>query len=132
MSASCPAPGGEGPHSVARVVRATHERSLAGGGPWQMRGRGLRLDRLGRRRRSVLPAALAATGVAVGWRLLAGTYELFQHAYVGTYWAVPGRQTAEVYWASMRFAFQETVLVAAGVGVLGLLAIVEVGRLAGR
>ncbi len=97
-----------------------------------MRGRGLRLGRLGRRRGGALPAALAAAGVVVGWRLLAGTYELFQHAYVSTYWAVPGRQTAEVYWASMRFAFQETVLVAVGVGLLGSLALIEVGRLAGR
>jgi len=64
----------------------------------------------------------------VGWRLLAGTYALFQHAYLGSYWMVPGTQIHSAYWGSVRFAFGQTVLVAVGVGVLASLAVVEVGR----
>ena len=75
-----------------------------------------------------VPVALSAAGVVVGWRLLAGSYTLFQHAYLGTYWMVPGTQVNSAYWGSVRFAFGQTVLVAVGVGVLASLAVVEVGR----
>ena len=71
---------------------------------------------------------LAGTGIVIGWRLLSGTYTLFQHAYLGSYWAVSGGRVASVYWGSVRFAFQTTVLVAAGMGVLGALVWVEAGR----
>jgi hypothetical protein len=81
---------------------------------------------------ALLPAGLAAAGVVVGWRLLAGTYHLFQNAYLGTFLFVPGAQVKAAYWASVRFAFEQTVLVAAGVGVLASLAILEVGRAVGR
>lgn len=76
----------------------------------------------------VIPVALTATGCLVGLRLLSGTYTLFQHAFLGTYLLVPGSQVQSTYWSSVRFAFHETVLVAAGVGVLACLAVVEVGR----
>lgn len=79
-----------------------------------------------------IPIGLSAAGILVGWRLLAGTYTLFQHAYAGSYWVVAGAQAGSVYWASVRFAFEETVLVAAGVGVLASLAVVEVGRASRR
>lgn len=75
-----------------------------------------------------VPVGLSAAGVLIGWRLLAGTYVLFQHAYLGTYWAVPGPQVTSAYWGSVRFAFGETVLVATGVGVLASLTVVEIGR----
>lgn len=75
-----------------------------------------------------VPIVLAGTGIVIGGRLLSGTYTLFQHAYLGSYWAVPGGQVASVYWGSVRFAFQTTVLVAVGMGALGALVWVEVGR----
>lgn len=93
-----------------------------------MRRRGLRHGHSG----GLLPVGLAAAGALVGWRLLAGTYTLFQHAFLGTYWAVPGAQVASTYWASVRFAFEETVLVAAGVGILASLTVVEVSRAVSR
>ncbi len=71
---------------------------------------------------------LSGGGIVIGVQLLSGTYTLFQHAYLGSYWAVPGGQVASVYWASVRFAFQTTVLVAAGMGVLGSLVWVEACR----
>lgn len=91
--------------------------------PWYARSRYLR-GRNGR----LAPAALAAGGVLVGWRLLSGTYTLFQHAYLGSYWAVPGYNVSSAYWGSVRFAFDQTVLVAVGVGVMASVAAVEVAR----
>ena len=79
-----------------------------------------------------MPALVAAGGVVVGWRLLSGTYTLFQHAYLGSYWAVPGAQVTSAYWNSVRFAFEQTVLVAIGVGVVGSLAVVEVAKAVSR
>ncbi len=76
----------------------------------------------------VVPLGITAAGVVIGCRLLAGTYLLFQHAYLGTYLLIPGPQVSSAYWASVRFAFQETVLVAAGVGVLASVAVAEAGR----
>jgi hypothetical protein len=70
--------------------------------------------------------------LAAGCRLLAGTYALFQHAYLNSYWALPGAQVSPAYWASVRFAFEQTCLVAVSVGVLGSLAAWEVVRAAGR
>lgn len=80
----------------------------------------------------VIPIGLTAAGVVIGFRLLSGTYALFQHAFLGTYLFVPGTEVRNAYWSSVRFAFQETVLVAAGVGVLASLAVVEVARTRAR
>ncbi len=91
-----------------------------------------RSHRLRGPRGNLVPAGLAVAGIVVGWRLLSGTYVLFQHAYLGSYWAVPGAAVTSAYWNSVRFAFGQTVLVAVGVGVLGSLAIVELARLAAR
>lgn len=71
---------------------------------------------------------LGAGGVLVGWRLLAGTFTLFEHAYLSSYWAVPGSQVSASYWKAVRFAFGETVLVALGVGVLASLTVIELDR----
>ena len=79
-----------------------------------------------------MPVGLTAAGVLIGCRLLSGTYTVFQHAYLGSYLVVPGAEVRNVYWSSVRFAFHETVLVAAGVGVLASLAVVEVGRARAR
>jgi len=94
----------------------------------------MRPGRLRARRRGQewMPVALAAGGALIGCRLLGGTYALFQHAYAGSYWAVSGAQAGAVYWASVRFAFGETVLVALGVGVLASLVAFEAARAAGR
>lgn len=93
-----------------------------------IRARGRRLAIWRRAGGEWVPIGLSAVGVVVGWRLLAGTYTLFQHAYVGSYWMVSGSQVNSAYWGSVRFAFGQTVLVAVGVGVLASLAVVEVGR----
>jgi len=96
-----------------------------------MRGRRMRRGWLPRQRR-MLPVVLAVGGGLVGLRLLAGTYILFQHAYLGSYWAISGAQVGATYWASVRFAFEETALVGAGLGVLASLTVLEVGRAIGR
>lgn len=80
----------------------------------------------------VVPVLLAGGGIIIGWRLLSGTYTLFQHAYLGSYWAVAGVQVSSAYWGSVRFAFEQTVLVAAGVGILGSLAAVELAKAVSR
>lgn len=85
-----------------------------------------------RRRGEWVPVALSVAGGFIGWRLLAGTYVLFQHAYLGTYWAVPGPQVTSAYWHSVRFAFGETVLVAGGIGILASIGVVEACRAARR
>jgi hypothetical protein len=92
----------------------------------RLRGRGRALR--GGIRREWLPLGLAGGGLIVGGRLLSGTFTLFQHAYVGTYWALPGAQVSAAYWASVRFAFEETVLVACGTGILVAVTVAEVYR----
>jgi hypothetical protein len=96
------------------------------------RRRGGRAGFLRGRNGNLVPALLAGGGIIVGGRLLTGTYTLFQHAYLGSYWAVAGVQVTSAYWGSVRFAFEQTVLVAVGVGVVGSLAAVELAKAVSR
>ncbi len=69
---------------------------------------------------------LLFTGSVIGWRVLAETFTLFRQAYLHT----AGATTAE--WSALRFAFDATVLVAAGGGVCVSLLAMELGRLTRR
>jgi hypothetical protein len=96
--------------------------------------RALGVPRRGLRRRPGLPWALvlAASLALVALRLLALVFALFQHAYLDSLWFVPGARVAGLYWASVRFAFEATVLVSVGLGLALALVAVEVGRALGR
>jgi ABC-type Fe3+ transport system permease subunit len=90
---------------------------------WRTRGwrRGARPTR---------PVIMAVAVVAIGLclHLLGMIWKLFQHAYVGSYWFVPGAQVNQVYWSSLRFAFTATVTVVAVAVALAFLLFLEVAR----
>lgn len=75
--------------------------------------RGWRRRGGGRSRLAVVVLAVLAIWLCA--RLLGAVWTVFQHAYVGSYWFVPGAQVNQVYWSSVRFAFTATV----GVTLLG-------------
>ena len=77
---------------------------------------------------SVLPALLAAAAVFVGCRILIALFVLFQHAYLNTYWFVPGWQIGASYWRAIRFAFHATVLVSVGIGLVAAIGVFELVR----
>ncbi len=123
-------------HSLPAPISRRYEVWVTRGtGEWHMpglKGRGRRLAAWRWSRGEWVPAGISGAGVLIGWRLLSGTFTMFQHAYLGSYWAVPGSQVPSAYWQSVRFAFGETVLVAMGVGALTCLTVFEVGRAARR
>ena len=80
----------------------------------------------------VLPVVVTGALVVVACRLLALTFVVFQHAYLNSYWLVPGARVASAYWAAVRFAFQATVLLSIGIGLLGALLLLELRRAARR
>lgn len=80
----------------------------------------------------LLPPLLAAAAVLVAVRLLAAVFTVFQHAYLNSYWLVPGSQVTTAYWAAVRFAFHVTVLVSVAIGLLVALIVVEIARAADR
>ena len=85
--------------------------------------------RWGRSRRAgVLPALLAAAAVFVGCRILIALFVLFQHAYLNTYWFVPGWRISASYWQAIRFAFHATVMVSIGIGLVFAIGVLELVR----
>lgn len=83
----------------------------------------------GRRRgRGPLPIVIGVAVVLVGCRLLALVFTIFQHAYLNSYWFVPGARIAGAYWDAVRFAFHATVLVSVGVGLMAAFVLVELVR----
>jgi ABC-type Fe3+ transport system permease subunit len=83
----------------------------------------------GRRQQGLLVVGLAVLAIWFCSRLLNAVWTIFQHAYVNSYWLVPGSQVNQVYWSSVRFAFTATVSVAlVGAALLALVAL-ELGRL---
>jgi hypothetical protein len=80
------------------------------------------------RRRSHLPLVLAVLVIWIAWRLLAGMWTVFQHAFLYSYYFVPGRQVASAYWGSVRFAFGATILVTALAAAVGALVLLQVVR----
>ncbi len=85
-----------------------------------------------RDRQDVTRIGLAFTGALIGWRLVAETFTLFRNAYLHTAWIVPGGGVPSTYWSAIRFAFDATVLAAAGGGVCLSLGVLELGRLGRR
>jgi apolipoprotein N-acyltransferase len=68
----------------------------------------------------------------LAWRLLHLIFVVFQHAFLSSYVFLPGAQVSSTYWASIRFAFQATAVVAAAAGLLTVLLVLELQHAARR
>lgn len=58
-------------------------------------------------------AVLAAAVAVIGLLLLRTIWVVFQHAYLNSYWFVPGSRVGNAYWGAVGFAVRGTVLVVA-------------------
>jgi ABC-type sulfate transport system permease subunit len=79
---------------------------------------------------AVLP--LAALAVLLGLALLRRLMVVFQHAFLNSYWYVPGAHVASTYWDAVRFALHATLLVVALLAVCVGLAVAWAAAQAGR